>query len=122
MFTLFKHLQVNGERKKVSSTIGMRRSLETSGLMQYRIANVVPERADKMQRAIIQKDFETFAELTMKDSNQFHAICLDTYPPCTYMNDVSHSIVNFVHAYNDAMGDVKVKSVKYKVLFILFYS
>lgn len=101
-------MQVNGERKKVSSTIGMQRSMETSELMQHRIANVVPERADKMQRAIIQKDFKTFAQLTMKDSNQMHAVCLDTYPPCTYMNDVSHSIVNFVHSYNDAVADVKV--------------
>lgn len=86
----------------------MKRSMETSELMQYRIANVVPERTDKMQRAIIQKDFKTFAELTMKDSNQVHAICLDTYPPFTYMNDISHSIVNFIHSYNDAMDDVKV--------------
>lgn len=85
----------------------MKKSMETSELMRYRIANVVPERADKMQRAIIQKDFKTFAELTMKDSNQMHAICLDTYPPFTYMNNISHSIINFVHSYNDAMDDVK---------------
>ncbi|XP_032671428.1 diphosphomevalonate decarboxylase [Odontomachus brunneus] len=99
---------VNGERKKVSSTIGMKKSMETSELMQYRIANVVPERVDKMQRAIIQKDFKTFAELTMKDSNQMHAICLDTYPPFTYMNNISHSIINFIHSYNDAVDDIKV--------------
>ncbi|XP_014487134.1 PREDICTED: diphosphomevalonate decarboxylase [Dinoponera quadriceps] len=99
---------VNSERKKISSTIGMRRSMETSEFLQHRIANVVPERADKMERAIIEKDFKIFAELTMKDSNQIHAVCLDTYPPCTYMNDISYSIADFVHSYNDAVDDVKV--------------
>jgi mevalonate pyrophosphate decarboxylase len=28
-----------------------------------------------MQKAIAEQDFETFATLTIKDSNQFHAIC-----------------------------------------------
>lgn len=44
----------------------------------------------------------------MRDSNQFHAICLDTYPPCVYLNGVSHDIITFVHNYNDAAGQVKV--------------
>ena len=36
----------------------------------------------------------------MKDSNQFHATCLDTYPPVFYLNDISKSIITFVTAYN----------------------
>lgn len=44
----------------------------------------------------------------MKDSNQFHAICLDTFPPFVYMTEVSHSIIQFVHKYNEAIGEVKV--------------
>lgn len=44
----------------------------------------------------------------MKDSNQFHAVCLDTYPPCVYMNDISHSVVEFVHKYNIMCGQTKV--------------
>ena len=28
-----------------------------------------------MQKAIAERDFETLATLTIKDSNQFHAIC-----------------------------------------------
>lgn len=87
----------------------MKRSLETSGLLHHRITSVFPERADRMQRAIVEKDFKTFAELTMKDSNQMHAVCLDTYPPCIYMNDVSYSIINLVHSYNDATNDTKVQ-------------
>jgi len=36
----------------------------------------------------------------MKDSNQFHAVCLDTYPPIFYMNDVSKQIIQLITRYN----------------------
>lgn len=45
----------------------------------------------------------------MRDSNQFHAVCLDTYPPCVYLNQTSHEIINFVHDYNEACGQIKVR-------------
>lgn len=44
----------------------------------------------------------------MRDSNQFHAVCLDTYPPCVYLNQVSHEIISLVHDYNEAAGKIKV--------------
>lgn len=86
----------------------MKRSMETSQFLQYRITHTVPERINKMQQAIIEKNFKIFAELTMKDSNEMHAVCLETYPPCIYMNNISHSIINFIHSYNDAVNDMKV--------------
>nr|CAD7265488.1 unnamed protein product [Timema shepardi] len=60
------------------------------------------------QIAIKERNFEMFAELTMKDSNQFHAMCLDTYPPAMYMNDMSHSIVHLIHLLNSEKGRTKV--------------
>ena len=66
-------------------------------------------------QAIISKDFDTFADITMKDSNQFHAVCLDTFPPNVYMNDTSHAIVNLIHAYNSASGKMKVSMEIYKI-------
>ena len=36
----------------------------------------------------------------MKDSNQFHSVCLDTYPPVFYLNDISKAIISFVTMYN----------------------
>ncbi|CAH1155710.1 unnamed protein product [Phaedon cochleariae] len=94
-------LVVNDARKKYSSTSGMRSSVETSQLLKYRASEIVPHRLSEITEAIKNKDFEKFAEITMKDSNQFHAVCLDTYPPCIYMNDVSHCIVDVIHAYNE---------------------
>jgi diphosphomevalonate decarboxylase len=50
---------------------------------------VVPSRVLKMEDAIKNRDFTSFAKLTCADSNQFHAVCLDTSPPIFYMNDTS---------------------------------
>uniref|UniRef100_A0A0A9CUH3 Mvd1 C-terminal domain-containing protein n=1 Tax=Arundo donax TaxID=35708 RepID=A0A0A9CUH3_ARUDO len=71
----------------------MRDSVETSPLLQYRAQTVVPNRVLKMEEAIKNRDFESFAKLTCADSNQFHAVCLDTSPPIFYMNDTSHRCV-----------------------------
>nr|QYV43150.1 diphosphomevalonate decarboxylase [Colaphellus bowringi] len=101
-------LVVNDERKKYSSTSGMKRSVETSELLQYRATKIVPQRIEAITKAIINKDFQAFAQITMEDSNQFHAVCLDTFPPCVYMNDTSHAIVDVVHAYNDFKKSNKV--------------
>lgn len=101
-------LVVNDARKKYSSAIGMKKTAETSELLKHRVEHVVPERIVEVKEAILKKDFHKFAEITMKDSNTFHACCLDTYPPLTYMNDVSHAIAEMVHAYNDLCGENKV--------------
>jgi len=45
---------------------------------------------------------------TMKDSNQFHAVCLDTYPPIFYLNDISKSIVHLFTKYNASSNSLKV--------------
>lgn len=50
---------------------------------------VVEPRLAEIEKAYLEKDFATFGKITMQDSNQFHATCLDTFPPIFYMNDVS---------------------------------
>ncbi len=90
-------------------------------------------------QAIEERDFESFADLTMRDSNQvrylnlkcksvcfppfptknnsvsfqLHAVCLDTTPPCVYMNDVSHSAQDLVHAINQRTGKKVVNCGNY---------
>lgn len=59
-------------------------------------------------QAILDKDFDKLALATMQDSNQFHAVCLDTYPPIFYLNETSQSIIRLVHLYNQHYGKVKV--------------
>lgn len=103
-------LVVNDARKKTSSTSGMSRSVATSPLLKHRTAVVVPQRIEEMKQAIAEKNFSKFAELSMQDSNQFHSVCLDTYPPCVYLNDVSHAVINAVHSYNAAWADGQTKA------------
>jgi len=91
---------VSDVKKSTSSTSGMQRSVKTSTLLEHRIEEVVPIRMEIMVRAIMEKDFDTFARMTMADSNQFHAIALDTEPPIFYMNDVSRAIISLIVEYN----------------------
>ncbi|KAJ0174781.1 hypothetical protein K1T71_009889 [Dendrolimus kikuchii] len=101
-------LVVGETKKKISSTSGMRISVQTSELLKHRIEYCVPLRTEEIIKTIREKNFAKFAEITMKDSNQFHAICLDSYPPIVYMTDVSHYIIELVHKYNKTCGEIKV--------------
>lgn len=101
-------LVVNDNKKKYSSTFGMKTTVDTSAFLKYRYEKLVPERIVQLKEALARKDFQKFSEITMQDSNSFHACCLDTYPPLMYMNDVSHTIVAMVHSYNDFCGQNKV--------------
>lgn len=97
-------LVVGDAKKKTSSTIGMKTSTETSELIKHRIKYCVPQRTEDIIEAIKNRDFPKFAEITMKDSNQFHAVCLDSYPPFVYMTEVSHMIIELIHKYNELFG------------------
>jgi diphosphomevalonate decarboxylase len=98
---------VSDDKKGTSSTSGMQRTVETSALLQHRIKHVVPARMQEISAAIRARDFPAFARITMADSNQFHAVALDTAPPIFYMNDVSRALVALVEEYNRAAGTVK---------------
>ncbi|KAF8274572.1 Diphosphomevalonate decarboxylase [Lactarius quietus] len=98
---------VSDDKKGTSSTSGMQRTVETSTLLQHRIAKIVPARMNVIKDAILQRDFPTFARITMQDSNQFHAVALDTDPPIFYLNDVSRAIIALITEYNRASGTIK---------------
>eukprot|EP00035_Acanthoeca_spectabilis_P035476 m.34903 g.34903 ORF g.34903 m.34903 type:complete len:412 (+) comp7384_c0_seq1:122-1357(+) len=98
---------VNAGKKSVSSSSGMQTSVKTSALIDHRAKVVVPQRMKDIEAAILAKDFDAFGRITIQDSNQFHAVCLDTYPPIFYMNDVSKSIVGVLSRYNAHAGKVK---------------
>ncbi|KAK7078920.1 hypothetical protein SK128_027681 [Halocaridina rubra] len=110
----FPDLQViicvaNASRKKTGSTDGMKRTIKTSSLMVYRVKESVPQRTEKMMEALESKNWSDVCDLAMSDSNEMHAVCLDTFPPCVYMNDTSHMVASLVHRYND----VKVSQGRY---------
>jgi diphosphomevalonate decarboxylase len=100
-------LVVSDAKKETSSTVGMETSVATSELLAHRAKEIVPKRMKIIEDAIQAKDFEAFGKVTMMDSNQFHATCLDTYPPIFYMNDVSRSVIQMVTRYNEWAGEIR---------------
>uniref|UniRef100_A0A8C4WVV8 Diphosphomevalonate decarboxylase n=1 Tax=Eptatretus burgeri TaxID=7764 RepID=A0A8C4WVV8_EPTBU len=100
-------LVVSDLQKAVSSSEGMRRSVATSRLLQHRATVLVPELLRKAEAAVKAHDFPAFSQLAMCDSNQLHAICLDTHPPIFYLNDTSRQIMRLVHAYNQACAEIR---------------
>lgn len=99
-------LVVSADKKDTPSTSGMQTTVATSDLFQHRIKHVVPDRFLEMKETILNKDFATFATLTMKDSNSFHAVCLDSYPPIRYLNDTSMRVMKLVHTLNAAANEI----------------
>ncbi|KAI1175007.1 diphosphomevalonate decarboxylase [Nemania sp. FL0916] len=97
-------LVASAAKKGVSSTSGMQQTVATSDLFRERVKSVVPKHMKLMEEAVENRDFGKFAEVTMKDSNSFHATCADTYPPIYYMSDVSRAAVRAVEAINAAAG------------------
>lgn len=93
-------LVASAEKKDVSSTAGMQTTVQTSQLFKTRAEVVVPAAMAEMEKAIAQRDFETFGKITMRESNSFHATCLDTNPPIFYLNDVSRAAIRVVESIN----------------------
>ncbi|BBM84382.1 diphosphomevalonate decarboxylase [Candidatus Uabimicrobium amorphum] len=94
---------VETEEKKVSSRHGMKTTTLTSALYEKRLQyleGVIP----KMKEAVLQKDFATFAELTMRESNSMHASMLDTWPPIMYLSDGSREVIYMVEDLNAELG------------------
>ncbi len=96
---------VSSSKKKVSSRSGMKQTVETSTLYKAR-----PQYAEHMcaevEKAITDRDFESLGLLTIRDSNNMHAVMLDTYPPILYLNDVSKEIMLAIDDLNSSEGKI----------------
>ncbi|MFH4975149.1 hypothetical protein AB6A40_001858 [Gnathostoma spinigerum] len=90
--------------KSVGSSDGMRMSVESSGLLHYRASAIVPSRLWKCVEAFKTKNFGQLADIVMKESNQLHAICLDTKPPIKYLADISWHLIDIVEKLNEKLG------------------
>ena len=62
----------------------------------FRAEVLVPERTKQMIEAIKDKDFNKFAEITIKDSNQFHAVCQVGNPEIGIFNGRNSAIHLFL--------------------------
>lgn len=60
---------LKASKKDVSSTLGMQQSVQTSPMMHERVNTIVPQRMNAIKKAILARDFEQFATITMADSD-----------------------------------------------------
>ena len=99
-----KLIIVAQEEKEISSSLGMKITKETSELFKYRINHVVNENLIKLKKSLEKKDFNSLAEIIIKDSNNFHACCRDSYPTINYLNAESEYIIKAVMLLNKIYG------------------
>lgn len=90
-------------KKKVSSRAGMKQTVETSVLYKARLA-YLPKAIEEIKAAVLAKDFNKFAEITMRESNNMHAVMLDTWPPIMYLNEHSKEIIYAIQELNEKEG------------------
>lgn len=96
-------LVVSDQKKHTGSTDGMKLTIKTSPSFQKRVP-AIPGRMQTMEKALNEKDFETFAATTIMDSDDMHACCEDTVPSIVYVNETSRYVQNIVKKYNASIG------------------
>lgn len=91
---------VDSNKKKISSRDGMKISKETSSFLKYRIETIVPENIKNIKEALKNKNFEDLGKVIMKESNNFHAVCRDSYPSFNFLNEQSEYLMKAVYELN----------------------
>jgi len=94
---------VTESAKRVSSSKGHTLTPRTSRLYDLR-PKIAEAEVKEAETAIRNRDFNLLAEIIMRDSNNLHAVCLDSWPPIIYLNDVSRAIIYTIHELNENHG------------------
>ena len=85
---------VSTEHKATGSTQGHRLA-DTSDLQVGRLANA-SKRFEICRRAVLERDFEAFANVVEADSNLMHAVMMTSRPPLFYWQPTSLHIMDYV--------------------------
>lgn len=85
---------VSSGHKTTGSTEGHSLA-NTSPLQPARVADA-PHRLEKVRRAILEREFATFAEVVEQDSTIMHAVMMTSTPPLFYWQPVSLEIMQKV--------------------------
>lgn len=88
------------KHKKTGSTEGHRLA-QTSPLNEVRI-RAVPERLERCRKAILGRDFESFAEVTEEDSDSMHAVMRTSTPALIYQTQLTLRILEKVKRWRKA--------------------
>jgi len=65
---------------EISSLEGMKCTVATSNMLKTRL-KMMDEKVEDLKDSIKDRNFSTFGEIIMRESNQLQAVCADTFPP-----------------------------------------
>jgi len=85
---------VNAEHKRTGSSQG-HLSAATSILQKDRVANA-PQRLEICRRAVLAKDFSSFAQVVELDCNLMHAVMMTSEPPLMYWQPATLAVMQAV--------------------------
>ncbi|HZD58078.1 MAG TPA: diphosphomevalonate decarboxylase [Anaerolineales bacterium] len=88
---------VSPAHKPVGSTEG--HNLAGSSPLQAARVNDARRRLEWCRRAILERDFESFAEVVELDSNLMHAVMMTSTPPLIYWEPVTLAVIHSVQAW-----------------------
>jgi diphosphomevalonate decarboxylase len=91
---------ISRDHKSIGSTSGHVLA-EFSPLQEARVANA-PKRLAACRRAIMDRDFELFAEIVELDSNMMHAIMQTSSPPLLYWLPPTLAVMHAVSSWRKA--------------------
>jgi diphosphomevalonate decarboxylase len=83
---------ISSEHKSVTSAEG-HPSAKTSELQNARVSGAV-ERFNICKQAILDRDFDTFAEVVERDSNLMHAVMMTSRPPLFYWQPATLTVMD----------------------------
>ncbi len=90
---------VEAGEKKVKSRAGMAETVATSSLFTQRLRDL-PKTLETIRKAVLRRDTSSLFPAMMRESDNMHAVMLDTWPPITYLDDVSKQIISAVLELN----------------------
>ena len=96
------YTKVHTAEKKVKSRAGMKTTVKTNPLYKHWVEYEETVLLKKVIEAVGNRDFSTFADLTMKLCNGLHAMAMYTAPRISYLNDVSQQIIDSVLMLNES--------------------
>lgn len=90
---------ISRKHKETGSTEG--HNLAYTSPLQIARVKDAPRRLDICRRAILERDFETLAEIVESDSNQMHAVMMTSDPPLFYWLPATIAVIKAVRNWRE---------------------
>lgn len=92
---------VNSSHKKISSRVGMERTVQTSPFYPAWLETAAAD-LENIKEAIYRKDFVRLGEITESNAMKMHATTLGSLPPFTYWEEGTMTAMNCVYKLREA--------------------